>query len=39
MENIKKDKFNNLAFYFLMGIIGLSVVYVLGYLLYTAIYG
>lgn len=35
----EKQKLNNLAFYFLMGILGISVFYILGYLVYDMIFG
>jgi hypothetical protein len=34
-----KNNLNNIAFYFLMGILGFSVVFTVGYLLYSAIFG
>lgn len=38
-ENKKETKLNNVGFYFLMGIIGISILYIVGYLIYTAIFG
>lgn len=34
-----KNKLNNVAFFFLMGILGFSIVFTVGYLLYSAIFG
>jgi hypothetical protein len=38
-ENKKETSASNFGFYFLMGIIGLSILYIVGYLIYTAIFG
>lgn len=39
MEEVKKKTdLNDFSFYFLMGILGLSVLFVVGYLIYTAIF-
>ncbi len=40
MEQVQeKKKFHDFAFYFLMGILGVSVLYILGYLVYDMIFG
>jgi len=38
-ENKKENGKSDFGFYFLMGIIGLSILYIVGYLIYTAIFG
>ncbi|KAF0142956.1 MAG: hypothetical protein FD122_222 [Stygiobacter sp.] len=38
-ENKKETAVSNFGFYFLMGIIGISILYIVGYLIYTAIFG
>ncbi|MCX7798456.1 MAG: hypothetical protein N2249_07515 [Melioribacter sp.] len=35
----EKQKFNDLAFYFLMGILTVSVLYIIGYLVYDMLFG
>jgi hypothetical protein len=37
-ETKKKTELNDLGFYFLMGILGISVLFVVGYLIYSAIF-
>ncbi|MEJ5351224.1 MAG: hypothetical protein WHS65_06500 [Melioribacteraceae bacterium] len=35
----EKKKLGDFAFYFLMGILGISVLYIIGYLVYDMIFG
>lgn len=35
----EKQKFHDFAFYFLMGILGISVLYIIGYLVYDMLFG
>jgi hypothetical protein len=37
--NKKETPSSSFGFYFLMGIIGFSILYIVGYLIYTAIFG
>jgi len=37
-KNDNKEKMNNFGFYALMAILGISVLYILGYLLYEVIF-
>lgn len=40
MEQVQeKKKLQDFAFYFLMGILGISVLYIIGYLIYDMIFG
>jgi len=40
MEQVQeKNKLHDFAFYFLMGILSVSVLYILGYLVYNMIFG
>jgi hypothetical protein len=35
----KKLDLNDIAFYFLMGILGVSILFIVGYLIYSTIFG
>ncbi len=35
----EKKKFHDYAFYFLMGVLGVSVLYIIGYLVFDMIFG
>jgi|GEM_PF-1375663 len=40
METVgNKNKINDIAFFFLMGILGFSIVFTVGYLLYSVLFG
>ncbi len=40
MENVSnKSKLSDIPFYFLMGILGFSIVFTVAYLLYTVLFG
>ncbi|MEG8946241.1 hypothetical protein [Rosettibacter firmus] len=40
MDKIQdKKKFQDITFYFLMGILGISILYVIGYLIYDMLFG